>query len=122
MDLAGDTTGSTRTGTAMLLGVVAATGAWMIHLSAVASLVDLSRTSGWAVFAMDAVTVVTALVCVVVIVAGAVVLRRARRPEDDGSPVGRSAFLALLAIILGATNLLLIVFEGSYVHLIDRHA
>jgi hypothetical protein len=122
MGTAADPMGSTRTGTAMLLGVVAAVGAWMIHLSAVASLVELSRTSGWAVAAMDALTVATAAVCVAVIVAGAVVLRRCRRPEDDGSPVGRSAFLALLAVILGAANLLLIVFEGSYVHLIDRHA
>ncbi len=42
--------------------------------------------------------------------------------EEEGSPAGRTAFLAWLAVILGATNLLLIVFEGSYVFLIDRHA
>jgi hypothetical protein len=113
---------SARTATILLLGIIASVGAWMVHISALASLVELSRRSGGAVALMDALTVVTAAICVAVIILGIRALRRCDRPEGDASPIGRTAFLALLAIILGATNLLLILFEGSYVHLIDRHA
>jgi hypothetical protein len=113
---------SPRTATIMLLATIASVAAWVIHITALASLVELSRRSGGAVVAMDVLTVATAAVCVAVVACGVRVRRTCDRPEGDISPVGRTAFLALLAIILGATNLLLIVFEGSYVHLIDRHA
>ena len=109
-------------GTVLLVACLVATAAWVVHLTALASLVELSRSSTAALWAMHGFTVAMAAVCVGVIVLGRRTGRRCTVPEDHGTPAGRTAFLGWLAVVVGATNLLLIVFEGSYVVLIDRYA
>jgi hypothetical protein len=114
---------STRTAVTLVLATSLTVGAWLIHLSALASLVEESRHSTTALVAMNLITLVTALICAAVIGLGAWHLHLlGSTSEAEGSPAGRTAFLAWLAVVLGATNLLLILFEGSYVFLIDRHA
>jgi hypothetical protein len=114
---------TTRTAVTLVLATSLTVAAWLIHLSALASLAGEARHSTPALVAMNLITVVTGLVCAAVIGLGAWhVHLLGSTGEGEGSPAGRTVFLAWLAVILGATNLLLILFEGSYVFLIDRHA
>ncbi len=114
--------GSTRHGVVLLLASGVSIGAWLLHLTSLASLVDLSQHHPGVVWVMHGITAATALTCAGVIALGVVGTRRTHAPEAEGSPVGRTAFLAWMAIIVGSVNLLLILYEGSYVLLIDRHA
>jgi hypothetical protein len=114
--------GPTRDGVVLLLASGISIAAWMTHLVSLASLVDLSERHAGVVWVMHGLTAVTALTCIGVIALGAGHARRAHASETEGSPVGRTAFLAWMAIIAGSVNLLLILYEGSYVVLLDRHA
>jgi hypothetical protein len=114
--------GSTRHGVVLLLASGVSIAAWLTHLVSLASLVDLSERHAGVVWVMHGLTAVTAVTCVGVIALGVTAARRAHASEAEGSPVGRTAFLAWMAIITGSVNLLLILYEGSYVVLLDRHA
>ena len=86
--------------------VVAPIVAWLVHLSAEASLVQHTCNSSGTQWPMHAVTAV----CVAVTLSAmAVAFRMAQHPS------GPWRFLGLLGVILGAANLVLILLEGSYI-------
>ncbi len=118
---AGDA-GSTRHAVVLLLASGVSIGAWLVHLTSLASLVDLSRQHPGVVLVMHGITIITGLACALVVALGVAGARRAQAPEAEGSAAGRTAFLAWMAIIVGSINLLLILYEGSYVILVERHA
>jgi hypothetical protein len=113
---------ATRHGVVLVLASALSIVAWIAHLSSLASLVELSRTRDEVVWVMHALTLALSLVCVAVIVLGIWYVRRTTGQEGDGTPMGRTTFLAWMAIITGSFNLLLILLEGSYVVFIHRHA
>ena len=109
-------------GAALWLPALGGIGAWIIHITAEASLVQLSRSHEVVVWLMQLLTLVTALVA-----AGASWLSwrlvvRSRAAEADGSPAGRTAFLGWFGVITGLLNLTLILVEGAYIVVIDRSA
>ena len=81
-------------------------GAWITHLIAEASLARRTCTSGedWVV---HAITVALVLVTV------AAMVLSAQLRVTEGPPRGELHFLGTLGLLLGAVNLLLIVFEGA---------
>ncbi len=97
-------------------------GAWLVHLIAVASLARISCTgSGTGTWVVHGLTVALALVTV-----GAMVLAEGLRraaPDGDDPPAATAVvtaegfatleFLGRFGLLVGAVNLLLIVFEGS---------
>ena len=86
--------------------VVAPIVAWLVHLTAEASLVQHTCNSSGTQWPMHAVTAV----CVAVTLSAmAVAFRMAQAPE------GPWRFLGLLGVIVGSANLVLILLEGSYV-------
>ncbi|HJP65801.1 MAG TPA: hypothetical protein VKA30_05790 [Actinomycetota bacterium] len=92
-----------------IAGWFAATGgiaAWMTHIVVLSSLAKEACGSDTAEWAMHAVT----LACALVVAAALVVSVRLARTESRPW-----RFIGRLGVILSLTNLLLIVFEGSYV-------
>jgi hypothetical protein len=86
--------------------VVAPIVAWLVHLTAEASLVQHTCNSSGTQWPMHAVTAV----CVAVTLSAvAVAFRMSQTPE------GPWRFLGLLGLILAGANLVLILLEGSYV-------
>jgi len=86
--------------------VVVPITAWLVHLTAEASLVQHTCNASGTQWPMHAVTAV----CVAVTLSAmAVALRMSQTPE------GPWRFLGLLGVIVGSANLVLILLEGSYV-------
>jgi hypothetical protein len=93
---------------------------WMIHLTAEASLVPLHEAHSSVIWAMHGLTLALALV---VVVGMRISWSYAHIGADDESaptPAGRTVFLGWLGLVIGALNLLLIVYEGLIVVLIDK--
>lgn len=95
--------------------------AWMVHLTAFAALVELVNDHGWfwlfyvgngAAFAMAALAMWLSWL---------IARAGAGTPEDAGTVAGRIRFLGLLGLLVNGINLLLIVWEGSYVFFISIH-
>jgi hypothetical protein len=97
-------------------------GAWAVHLLALTSLARLNEDHHSVVWVMQAVTVLCAVPCLITVAVGWSAVRRTGVPEDEGSPIGRTVFLAWMAIAVGLFNLLLVVLEAVYVVLINRNA
>ena len=93
--------------------------AWMIHLVAEASLAARRESHPSVVWAMQALTVLL----VALVVAGMRVswsFARAGDIESSGSPAGRTTFLGLVGLVIGALDLLLIVYEGVLIAVLRR--
>jgi hypothetical protein len=95
------------------------TAAWMAHLFFASSYVRYScnaHGSGWA---QHVVTAICALVAAhATWVAYGLHREGQADAEDAGTPSGANNFIGLVGIIVGLTNLLLILGEGSFVSLI----
>jgi hypothetical protein len=96
--------------------------AWTAHLFAMTALARLNQLHPGVIWWMQAVTVVTAVPCLVVLAVAWSSVKRADAPEGEGSPMGRSVFLAWMTIVVAGFNLVLILLEGAYVSLLSRHA
>ncbi len=92
---------------------------WMVHIGSEASLVPLREAHHSVVWVMHGITIVLA---VVVLAGMRISWSYAHVGTDDESsptPVGRTVFLGLLGLVIGALSLLLIVYEGAIVSLIS---
>jgi hypothetical protein len=95
---------------------------WAVHLVGEASLVRLAQKHSGVVWAMHALTAGTALVTLVALLLSIRYARWDDAHEGDGTPAGRTRFLGLLGVIFNVANLLLILAEGLYVVVVERHA
>jgi hypothetical protein len=88
---------------------------WIGHLGSMAALVAYVRDhpSRWWVFWVD--TGVCAAGIIACLVIATLIGIRADTPSDDGSPRGRTRFLAWQAVLAGLANLALTLLEGSFV-------
>ena len=88
--------------------------AWIAHLTSLASLVQLSCTHPRVRAILHVLTVLLSLVTIASMV---VALRYVRWPNGEEASSARASirFLARVALLVGAINLLLILAEGSYV-------
>jgi hypothetical protein len=99
--------------------------AWLFHLVFEAAMVQYTCTHpGWK-WTLHAATVVTVLVTLAGMAVCADLLRAGGRAsrwseDDDGSPAGRTRFLGAFGLIVGASNVALILLEGSYVIFVNR--
>jgi hypothetical protein len=108
---------------AALIGIPA----WIAHLTFLAAMVPFTDNhSGWE-WTLHAATAITALITL----AGMAVcwdLWRSAGVEvadpdtPDVSPAALSRFLGFFGLVIGATNLVLILVEGSYVLFVRRGA
>jgi hypothetical protein len=96
--------------------------AWAVHVFALTALAGLNQRHHDVIWIMQAVTVVTAIPCLLTMALGWSAVRRTTTPEDEGSPTGRTVFLAWMALAIGTLSLVLILLEAAYVSLIDRYA
>ena len=104
------------TGLKVWIPVVAPIGLWIAHLTAVSSLSRLAcndHAYTWVQHAVTAVTGVAVVLCM--LMATRLVSAGRGTTEEDGSVPGRTKFLGLFALGVGAVNLALILLEGSYV-------
>jgi hypothetical protein len=95
------------------------TGAWMAHLFFASSFVRYScnvHGTGWV---QHVATAFFALIAVHATWVAVGLYREGRTdPEDAGTPLGANNFIGVVGVIVGLTNLLLILAEGSFVGLI----
>jgi hypothetical protein len=117
-----DPLGRPAHGVVLALAAAVSVGAWAVHVFALTSLVRLNQLHHGVVWIMNGITVLTAIPCLVAIGLGVAVLRRTSTPESEGSPIGRTVFLAWMAVATGGFSLLLILLEAIYVIAIDRYA
>ncbi len=83
----------------------------MVHLTASSALVHLACDHRNVLWAIHGITLVTSLVCVACIWIGVTLFRRG--PNGPGH--GSVHFLGVFAATIAAVNLLVIIWEGSYV-------
>ena len=103
--------------------------AWVSHLVFEAAMVHFTdEHHGWE-WTLHAATLATALVTIAGLAVCADLYRRAERErrarpplteDDDASDIALSRFLGMLGVLLGISNLVLILVEGFYV-LVVRH-
>jgi len=111
--------------TAVLIGIPA----WIAHLVFEAAMVRFTEVHpGWE-WTLHAVTALTAVVTLAGMAVCFDLIRRADRArraappaaeEDEASDVALSRFIGIFGLLLGLSNLVLILAEGSYVLLV-RH-
>jgi hypothetical protein len=104
------------------LALSAGVAMWAVHIVGEASLVRLAQLHPNVVWAMHALTAVTALVTLVALLISLHYARWDDAHEGDGTPAGRTRFLGLLGVIFNVVNLMLILLEGLYVVVVERHA
>lgn len=103
----------TRGQEALLWSAVAVPiAAWMAHLSAVASLVGLTNDRPDVKWVIHGLTIGLTLVCVLL---GVLIWPFVNRPESS------VRFLARLALSSVVANIILILWEGSYVLFLSPH-
>ena len=93
---------------------------WVIHLGAEASLVPLREAHSSVIWVMHGLTIALALT---VLVGMRISWSYAHIGGDDESlptQAGRTVFLGWLVLVIGALDLLLIVYEGLLIALIDK--
>ena len=97
------------------------TGAWMAHLFFASSFVRYSCNAGGVNWAQHAFTAFCALVVLHTTWVAYGLYREGRTDaEDAGTALGANNFIGVVGIIVGLTNLLLIIAEGSFVGLIHQ--
>ena len=102
---------------AVLGGIVA----WLAHLITVSSLVRYTcNVRGHTEWVEHAVTAATGLITVAALLLCLQYLRAAapNGEEGEGTPWGRTRFLAVFGVLSNSVNLLLILAEGTYVFVI----
>jgi hypothetical protein len=101
--------------------LLGSTGAWIVHLMALAS---LAPTACGHQRARGAMHLITAGCLLVALASTALAARLAGRaaPDDETTPRSQHRFLGLLGVLLGVVNLILIVAEElDVVALAGRH-
>jgi hypothetical protein len=92
---------------------------WMVHISSEASLVPLREAHHDVVWVMHGITAVLALVVLAGMRISWTYAHAGTDDESSPTPVGRTVFLGLLGLVIGALSLVLIVYEGAIVTLIS---
>lgn len=104
----------------MWFGVLCGVGAWMVHITVLASIVQFTCNAGQAwLWASHATTVLTGGITAYAMLLCVRMVRAARADEAAGNLVGSVKFLGLFGLITGALSLALILLEGSFVFFID---
>ena len=103
-----------RSSFATWFAVLGGVGAWMVHLTYAASVVELTCEHPGLIWTIHGVTAVTALVTVVAIAMSATLVRESAGAESEGTRAGQLRFLGLMGLLVGAINLALILLEGSF--------
>ncbi|MDP9019644.1 MAG: hypothetical protein M3N25_02385 [Actinomycetota bacterium] len=101
--------------TGALVGIVA----WMVHITAVASLVELTCERPAVEWALHLATAATAGVTLLGMWWCLDLVRGSRDPDAAGTRGGRRMFLGLFGLMMGGFSVLLILWEGSYVLFLD---
>jgi hypothetical protein len=103
-------------GALVWFALTAGIAAWVLHLVVFASLVEFVNDNGffWIFYVGNVAAIALTLV------AGWLswLLYRAGDDEELGTPAGRTRFLGAVGLLVNGINLLLIVFEGSYIFFI----
>jgi hypothetical protein len=97
--------------------MTAGVAAWVVHLTVFAALVEFVHDNGffWLFYVGNAVAIAVTLF------AGWLswlLVRAGDESEAAGTPRGRMRFLGTVGLLSNGINLLLIVFEGSYIFFI----
>jgi hypothetical protein len=100
-------------------GALVGIAAWMAHITALASLVELTCERPALEGALHLVTAVTAGVTLVGMWWCWALVRQAEDHDATGSRGGRLRFLGLFGLIMGGFSVVLILWEGSYVLFLD---
>ena len=116
-----DRAASSKNGVILALLSALAVGAWAAHVFATAGLARLRESHPGVEWVMHGATLLTALPCLLAIAVGAWHAKRLRGEEGDGTPQGRTIFLAWMTIVTGAFNLVLIVAEDVFITLVHGH-
>ena len=95
--------------------LVAPIAAWAVHIVAAASLVPLTCDHDEVEWVLHGLTAAMSLVVVLALWVSYGMVRAGQDDEESGSEAGRTRFLGLLGLIIGFSNLALILLEGSYV-------
>ena len=104
------------TGLKVWIPVTAPIGLWAAHLTADSALSRLACNDHPYRWLQHALTVGTALGVVVCMVLALSLVRAGRgSSEEDGTAQGRTMFLGLFGLGVGAVNLAMILLEGTYV-------
>jgi hypothetical protein len=106
-------------GPVLWFATFASPATWLIHLVAEASLVRLHEQHPPVVWLMHGLTVVLALVVLLGMRISWSYAHIAGDDEGVATPAGRTVFLGWVGLVIGALSLLLIVYEGLLVSLID---
>jgi hypothetical protein len=100
--------------------------AWLAHLVFEAAMVPFTETHASWRWTLHAATAVTAIATIAGMLVCAELLRTANRTapgdpdHDDASAATMTRFLGTLGLLVGVTNLALILLEGSYVIFVKR--
>ena len=93
---------------------------WTVHINALAALTPLVCANPSAIWAMHAVTLATAAATALALWWSWELVRSAGGTLDSiGAPAGRRRFLGLFGLAISGISLLLILWEGAYVGLLD---
>ncbi len=104
----------------MWFGVVSGIGAWMVHITVLAAIVQFTCNAGPAwLWASHATTVATAAVTACGMLMCVRMIRRAGADEAAGNLAGSVNFLGRFGLITGGLSLAVILLEGSFVLFID---
>ncbi len=88
---------------------------WLVHLATLGALavyIGDHPSKWWTAWVDTGLCAAGTIVCILAAIAIGVSMDA---PEDDGSPEGRTRFLAWHGVLAGLANLALILAEGSYV-------
>lgn len=107
--------GGVKAWTGALVGIAA----WMAHISALASLIELTCERPSLEWVLHVATAGTAGVTVVGLWWCWALVRGAQDHDAAGTRAGRLRFLGLFGLIMGGFSLVLILWEGSYVLFLD---
>jgi hypothetical protein len=103
-----------RSSLATWFAVLGGVGAWMVHLTYSASVVELTCEHPGLIWTIHGMTAVTALVTVVAMAMCALLLREGSDAESAGTRAGQLRFLGIMGLLVGTINLALILLEGSF--------
>ena len=94
--------------------------AWMIHLTAEASLVPLREAHAPVIWVMHGLTLSLGVLVLVGMGISWTYAHIGSDSESKPTPVGRTVFLGWLGLLVGALNLLLIAYEGLIIAVVHQ--
>ena len=88
---------------------------WAVHIVGEAALIPLACEHGSLHWLLHGLTAATAVATAGAMAVSWTFVRTGRDDEAAGTVIGRTRFLGMLGLVIGAANLALILLEGSYV-------